>query len=115
MEQAVLTNEQYKDLSKRIVHAIAWKYRIVPVNSLRHPKYRLEKPIFISLEFDNDQVIASFDDIEAFSYADSESEAISLLCEEIVMIFEDLKQDKDNLGPLPAKWLQYLEDIIICR
>jgi len=60
-------------------------------------------------------VIASFDDIEAFSYADTASEAINLLSDEIIQIFEDLMEDKENLGSLPRKWLQYLEEIIECR
>ncbi len=60
-------------------------------------------------------MIASFDDIEAFSYADTTSEAINLLSDEIIQLFEDLMEDKDNLGALPRKWLQYLEEIIECR
>ena len=57
----------------------------------------------------------SFDDIEAFSYADTASETIDQLCEEIIQIYADLQQDRDYLGPLPNKWFQYLEDIIECR
>jgi len=60
-------------------------------------------------------MIASFDDIEAFSYADTASEAIDLLCGEIIQVFEDLLKDKENLGTLPRKWLEYLEEIIECR
>ena len=60
-------------------------------------------------------MIASFDDIEAFAYADTVSEAIDLLCVEIIQVFEDLLEDKENLGNLPRKWLEYLEEIIECR
>ena len=115
MQKNILTSEQYKDLSKKIIHAIDTRYRIIPLNSLKHPKYHLKAPIHLTLEFDEDKVIASFDDIEAFSYADTVSEAIDLLCVEIVQVFEDLLEDKDNLGDLPRKWLQYLEEIIECR
>jgi len=62
-----------------------------------------------------DKVIASFDDIKAFFYADTVSEAIDLLCGEIIQVFEDLLKDKENLGTLPLKWLEYLEEIIECR
>jgi hypothetical protein len=41
------------------------------------------------LEYDGDQVIACFDDIEAFSYADTEFEAIDMLCQEIVDLYDD--------------------------
>ena len=115
MQESILTPDQYKDFSKKIIHAIHTRYRIIPLNSLKHPKYHLKFPIHVTLEFEEDKVIASFDDIEAFSYADTASEAINLLSDEIVQIFEDLMEDKENLGTLPQKWLQYLEEIIECR
>jgi hypothetical protein len=115
MQESILTPDQYKDLSKKIIHAVDTRYRIIPLNSLKHPKYHLKVPIHVTLEFDEDKVIASFDDIEAFSYADTVSEAIDLLSDEIIQIFEDLLKDKENLGHLPRKWLQYLEEIIECR
>jgi hypothetical protein len=115
MQESILTPDQYKDLSKKIIYAVDTRYRIVPLNSLKHPKYHLKTPIYVTLEFEEDKVIASFDDIEAFSYADTTSEAINLLSDEIIQIFEDLMEDKENLGALPRKWLQYLEEIIECR
>jgi hypothetical protein len=115
MQESILTPDQYKDLSKKIIHAVDTRYRIIPLNSLKHPKYHLKAPIHLTLEFDEDKVIASFDDIEAFAYADTVSEAIDLLCVEIAQIFEDLIEYKGNLGDLPRKWLEYLEEIIECR
>ncbi len=115
MQESILTPDQYKDLSKKIIHAVDTRYRIIPLNSLKHPKYHLKAPIHVTLEFEEDKVIASFDDIEAFSYADNASEAIDLLCGEIIQVFEDVQADKENLGTLPRKWLEYLEEIIECR
>ena len=115
MQGGILTPDQYKDLSKKIIYAVDTKYRIVPLNSLKDPKYHLKAPIYITLEFEEDKVIASFEDIEAFSYADTTSEAIDLLSSEIIQIFEDLMEDKEDLGSLPKKWLQCLEEIIECR
>jgi len=115
MQKSILTPDQYKDLSKKIIHAVDKRYRIIPLNSLKHPKFHLKTPIHITLEFEEDKVIASFEDIEAFSYADTASEAIDLLCSEIIQVFEDLLEDKANLGVLPQKWLEYLEEIIECR
>jgi len=115
MQDSILTPEQYRDLSKKIIHAVDSRYRIIPLNSLKHPKYHLKAPIYVTLEFDEDKVIASFEDIEAFSYADTGSEATDLLCDEIIQVYEDLLEDRDNLGTLPRKWLEYLEEIIECR
>ena len=115
MEQEILTSKQYKNLTTKIIHSLEKQVRIVPLNSLRHTKYYLKYPVYITLEFTEDEVIASLDDIEAFSYADTEFEAIDQLCEEIIQIYEDITADRENLGLLPKKWLQYLEGIIECR
>ena len=115
MEAQILSNEQYRDLSRKIMHAVEKQCRVVPMNSLRHPMYRLKTPVFISLEFLENEIIASLDDIEAFAHADTEFEAIDLLCEEIIQVYEDLLEDRENLGILPQKWLQYLEGLIGCR
>jgi hypothetical protein len=115
MQESILTPKQYRDLTKNILHSVESRFRIIPLNSLKHPKYRLKAPVYINLEYDEDQVIASFDDIEAFAYAETESEAIYQLGEEIVCIYEDLEKDQDNLGPLPNKWWLYLQEIIECK
>ncbi len=115
MEQTILTADQYADLTKKIIHSLERKYKIVPLNSLRHPRYFLKSPVYVALEFSDDQVIASLNDIEAFSCADTEFEATSQLCEEIVEIYEDLMEDQETLGPLPRKWLAYLTEVIECK
>lgn len=115
MQQTLLTSEQYRNLAKKIILSIENRYRIIPINSLKSREYFLKSPIYITLEYEKGKVIAGFDDIEAFSYADTESEAVSQLCEEIIQIYEDLREDRENLGSLPAKWLGYLEEIIGCR
>ena len=86
--------------------------KITPINTLKSAKYFLKKPIYIILENEKDFVIASLDDIEAFAYADNEFEAINLLCEEIIHLYEDLVKDRKNLGILPQKWLHYLEEVL---
>lgn len=112
MKTTILTEEQYKILSKKLVNAIERDYKIIALNTLQHPRYILKKPIYITIEIEKDIVIASLDDIEAFAYADTEYEAINHLCEEIVSVYEDLKEDKGNLGRLPKKWLAFLEEVI---
>ena len=114
MQQTLLTDDQYMDLTKKIIRSIEKQCRIVPLNSLKHPKYHLKFPVHITLAFEKNKVIASFDDLEAFAYADTEFEAIDRLREEVVQLYEDLQEDRENLGPLPEKWLRYLEEIIEC-
>ncbi len=112
MQTATLTDEQYKILSKKLLKTIESHYKIIPLNTLKNPHYSLRRPIFITIETEKDTVIASLDDIEAFAYADTEFEAINELCQEIITLYNDLKEDRKNLGVLPKKWLEYLEDVI---
>jgi len=112
VQTEILTNEQYRDFSKNLIKAVESRCRIVPINSLKKSGYTLNQPIYITIETDEDTVIASLDDIEAFAYADTEFEAINDLCEEIVTLYEDLRANRNNLGILPEKWLGYLDSVI---
>lgn len=115
MQAEILSEEQYKTLSNKLLRTVGSHYKIVPLNTLKHTHYSLIRPIFITIEIEKDTVIAGLDDIEAFAYADTEFEAINSLCQEIINIYEDLKEDRKNLGALPEKWLGYLEDVIKCK
>ncbi|MBF0475286.1 MAG: hypothetical protein HQK59_05525, partial [Deltaproteobacteria bacterium] len=84
MPEAVLTEEQYRDLTRRLINSIEKNHRIVPLNSLKHHKYYLKGPVYVALEFVENQVMASLDELEAFSYADTEVEALDRLREEII-------------------------------
>ena len=112
MQPEILTNEQYRDFSKNLIKAVAGHCRIVPINSLKKSGYTLNQPIYISIETDEDSVIASLDDVEAFAYAETEFEAVNGLCDEIVTLYEYLRASRNNLGLLPEKWLGYLDSVI---
>ncbi|OIP30552.1 MAG: hypothetical protein COW04_01555 [Deltaproteobacteria bacterium CG12_big_fil_rev_8_21_14_0_65_43_10] len=112
MQTEILTDEQYKDLSRNLIKAVESRCRILPLNSLKKSKYILNRPIYITIETDEDTIIATLDDIEAFAYADNEFEAINGLCDEIVELYEDLRENQGNLGILPQKWLEYLNEAI---
>ena len=112
MKTEILTDEQYKSISRNLIKAVEGRCRIVPLNSLKKSGYSLNGPIYITIETDEDTVIASLDDIEAFAYADTEFEAVNGLCEEIVVLYEDLRKNRENLGILPKKWLGYLDSVI---
>ena len=112
MQTNILTDEQYKMLSKKLINSIERHFKIVPINTLQNPKYILIKPVYVTIEMEKDVIIASFDDIEVFAYGDTEFEAINQLCEEIINIYEDLREDRENLGKFPKKWLAFLEEVI---
>ena len=111
MRTEVFTKEQYKEFTKELIRSFE-KRKIVPLNTLKNDHYILKNPLYITLEIEDGVVIASLDDIEAFAYADTEYEAINQLSEEIVNLYKDLKDDRENLGPLPQKWLAFLEEVI---
>jgi len=112
VQKDLLTDEQYKDFSRNLIKAVTSRCRILPLNSLKIPGYTLNKPIYITIETEGDEVIASLGDIEAFARADTEFEAVNALCEEIVELHEDLRKDPDSLGILPRKWLAFLNETI---
>jgi len=111
MRTEAFTKEQYKEFTKELIRSFE-KRKIVPLNTLKNDHYILKNPLYITLEIEDGVVIASLDDIEAFAYADTEYEAINKLSEEIVNLYKDLKDDRENLGPLPQKWLAFLEEVI---
>ncbi len=111
MRTEVFTKEQYKEFTKELIRSFE-KRKIVPLNTLKNDHYILKNPLYITLEIEDGVVIASLDDIEAFAYADTEYEATNQLSEEIVNLYKDLKDDRENLGPLPQKWLAFLEEVI---
>ncbi len=58
MKIDILTEEQYKTLSKRLVNAIEGHYKIIALNTLQSPSYILTKPIYITIEIEEDKVRA---------------------------------------------------------
>ena len=50
METKILTEEQYKSLSKKLIDTVRSNYKIIPLNTLKHPHYILKKTIYIIIE-----------------------------------------------------------------
>ncbi len=111
----MLTSEQFQELKRDLISSIEGRHKIMPLNSLMHSRYSLVQPLHIVVEYGDNEVVASLNEIEAFVSAPTEYEAMELLCEEIVMLYEDLSAEPEKLGKLPAKWLDYLEGVIRCR
>ena len=115
MEQAILTTEQFQELKRDLISFFEGRHKIVPLNSLMDSRYSLVQPLYIVLEYGENEVIASLNEIEAFASAPTEYEALETLCAEIVILYEDLSAEPETLGKLPARWLEYLEGVIRCK
>lgn len=103
-----------KEIAKlqRIVAESKRKLGNVYIQNLRHPNYVLKESIPISLELEENKVIASYYDIDMYGSGDNEEEAINDLCEVVVEYYESLKEDQGKLGPLPEKHWLHLRRII---
>jgi hypothetical protein len=82
------------------------------IGDLRSDEYRLNTPIPVTIEYDEDTVIASFYDIEEYGIGEDLEEALSDLCAGLVEYYESLEENVHCLGPLPARHWKYLKTLI---
>jgi hypothetical protein len=75
--------------------------------------FELIHSIPIVLEESEDEVIASFPEVELFAVGSTESEAILNLKSSIIELFSDLTgTPKNKLGKLPLSWFRILNKVI---
>ncbi len=80
---------------------------------LNSEKYRLTHPISIVIEEYPDETVARWPEVEAFGSGATEAEAIAILKQDIVLLFEYLVASSDDeLGKLPQGWKRILQRII---
>jgi len=82
------------------------------IGSLRHDGYKLTQSIPVSIEYENDVVIASFYDVDMYGVGNEIQEAITDLCSQIVEVYELYSQNEHRLGPVPEREWKYLQTII---
>ncbi|MCL4552883.1 MAG: hypothetical protein M1305_04940 [Candidatus Marsarchaeota archaeon] len=71
-------------------------------------------PIQIVIEEYQEEVTASWPEVEAFGSGDSVSEAILALKRDIVALYDDLHATSDgDLGTLPVIWKRILEGLVV--
>ncbi len=76
---------------------------------LNSEKYRLAHPINIVIEEYPDETVARWPEVETFGSGTTETEAIAILKQDIVSLFEDLiASSDDELGKLPQGWKRIL-------
>ena len=84
------------------------------LHDLGDAAYKLVAPIQVSIETYEDEVLATFPEIEAFGSGDTAAEAIIGLKNEVVSLFEELfESDWEELGRVPQGWRRVLESLIV--
>lgn len=82
------------------------------IGDLRSDEYRLNTQIPVTIEYDEDTVIASFYDVEEYGIGEDLEEALSDLCAGLVEYYESLEENVHCLGPLPTRHWKYLKTLI---
>ena len=83
------------------------------IGDLRSNEYRLNTPIPVTIEYDEDTVIASFYDVEEYGVGEDLEEALSDLCAGLVEYYESLEKNANCLGPLTVRHWKYLQTLIL--
>jgi hypothetical protein len=75
--------------------------------------YSLRCPIIVVIEEYDEETVARLPEVEAFGSAATEPEALALLKEDLVRLYEDLTATPDEqLGTLPLQWRAVLVRLI---
>ena len=82
------------------------------IGDLRSDEYRLNTPIPVMIEYDEDTVIASFYDVEEYGIGEDLEEALSDLYAGLVEYYESLEENAHCLGSLPERHWKYLKTLI---
>lgn len=82
------------------------------IQNLRNPSYRLIQSIPITLVYEQDEVIARYDDVGLYGSGELRQDALNELCESIIDYYETLSEEKNKLGPLPQSHWEFLKEII---
>lgn len=83
------------------------------IYELGNTQYELTRPIQIVLEEDEEETVARIPELNLYASADTDSEAINELKQEVINLYEELESSHRKLGPLPQSWLQTLRKLIV--
>lgn len=85
--------------------------KIVPIETLNE-RFTLKRPIFAVLEQSEGTVTATYYECELFGEGESEFEALDDLRQSLVEYYLELRDSLETLGPLPAKHLRVLSELV---
>jgi len=104
---------QVKDLTEGMEKTT--KIYSASIHELGDEQYQLIVPLQIVVEEYEEETVARIPELNLYASADTDSEAINELKQEIIGLFEELSCSKRKLGPLPASWLITLRKLIVKR
>ncbi|MFV1976190.1 MAG: hypothetical protein ACC651_10610 [Candidatus Scalindua sp.] len=83
------------------------------IDTLINFNYELKTPIKVKIIKDTNGIVGDIEELELYSFGDSEFEVLRELNEEVVSLFEDLiKMEDKNLGKYPKKWKSILNQYV---
>jgi len=101
-----IMNNIYEELCDRPILKETWLYDI-------DEKFKVLQPIPIVIEELEEEVVASFPEIETYATGVNEAEAINNLKKSITELYRDLMNAGDNeLGKMPKIWKRILGKLI---
>lgn len=111
LEQVVGLSARLQALEERL--ASQGVTRQAMLCDLGHESYSLKCPISVVVEEYDEETVARFPEVEAFASAATEGEAIALLKQDIIELYDELlASDEDELGKLPRQWRRVLSQLV---
>lgn len=83
------------------------------IHELGDSRFELAMPLQIVLEEDQEETVARIPELNLYASADTDSEAVNELKQEVIRLYEELETSDKKLGPLPESWLQTLRKLIV--
>jgi len=111
MKQMTALSKRVEALEERL--AEQGVVRSAMLCDLGHEEYSLRWPIAVVIEEYDEETVARLPEVEAFASAATEAEALALLKEDMIDLYEDLTSTpEDQLGTLPRQWRAVLSRLI---
>jgi len=83
------------------------------IHELGDIQYELTMPIQVVIEEDEEETVARIPELNLYASADTDSEAINELKQEVIDLYKELESSDRKLGPLPQSWLETLRKLIV--
>jgi len=83
------------------------------IHELGDIQYELTMPIQVVIEEDEEETVARIPELNLYASADTDSEAINELKQEVIDLYKELESSDRRLGLLPRSWLQTLRKLIV--
>jgi hypothetical protein len=115
--QVASLNQRVKEAEQRIAHLEDGGHPSIAVLTDLDPfEYEVAKPIYVSIEPDGVEYLATFTDACIAASGETQADAIENLKDMIVLLYEDLSEEPEGrLGPSPQHQLAVLKRFLTPR